>query len=237
MAYESRHLRRQKVRYNSTNDDNLLVYQLLVGEQKVTPTSATITIYAPGSTTALVSAASMTVTGSLLTYAVVTTTTANYPIQTGYRAEIVVTYATKTYDRVVIFDVVKFLLDIGVGRDQLVSMDSRLSAMDHNGDGDFSEVIAAVRDEINHRLETKAHKDGQLVENMILDTSRVSIPARNLVLSQIFYNHGNTEEGKRYEDRFKELFGAMLSGISYDTGQEGEESAVQGGIQMIRMVT
>ena len=69
MAYEQRNLRRQKVRYNDDNDDNKLEYQLVLDGAKVTPTSATITIYKPGSTAAVVSAASMTLSGSVLQYA------------------------------------------------------------------------------------------------------------------------------------------------------------------------
>ena len=117
MAYEHKPLRRQKVRYNNTNDDNPLLYQLVVDEEKVTPTSATITIYAPGNSTALVTAAVMTVTGTLLTYKPDTTTEASWPIATGYRADIVVTYATLTYDRHVVFDIVPYLLITGVARD------------------------------------------------------------------------------------------------------------------------
>ena len=49
MTFELKRLGRQKVRYDSANDDNLLRYQLVVDGAKVTPTSATISIYKPSS--------------------------------------------------------------------------------------------------------------------------------------------------------------------------------------------
>ena len=56
---------------------------------KTTPDTATISIYAPGGTTNLLTIAqSMTITGSILSYLVDTTTVASWPIGTSYRADI-----------------------------------------------------------------------------------------------------------------------------------------------------
>jgi hypothetical protein len=238
MAYEYRHLRRQKVRYNSANDDNPLIYQLVLdGVGKVTPTSATITIYAPGNSTALVSAAAMTVTGSLLTYVVPTTTTASWPIDSGYRADIIVTYATKTYDRTVVFDVARFVLDLGIGRDQLVALDPRLNGADHAGDETFAPLIGAVRDELQALIESHVVDGGRLLENMILDQSRVSPAAINLILARYWRGRGELEMAGSYQDTYDALFMAALSSISYDTDQDGEESGTMGGLQTMRLTT
>jgi len=67
MAFELRTLARPRVRRNDLNDDNPLVYQLVVpAEGKVTPTSATIAIYRDGSSTAVLAATAMTVVGTTL---------------------------------------------------------------------------------------------------------------------------------------------------------------------------
>lgn len=236
MAYEQKGLRRQKVRYNSTNDDNPLTYQLVVDGAKVTPTSATIAVYAPGETSATLTATAMTKSGSLLTYALATTTTADYPVATGYRAEIVVTYSSKTYDRVVIFDVVKFLLDLSIGRDQLVAMDEQLTSAEWGGDGDFSELIIACRDDLQVMIEAHVIGSGKLLENMILDSAAVAPAARYYILSQFFMGK-DSEKSDRYESRFEKLFKAALGSIQYDTDQDGFENSEVGGIQAIRLTT
>jgi hypothetical protein len=240
MVYESRHLRRQKVRYNSTNLDNPLSAQLTVAGAKVTPASATITIYAPGNSTALVSAAAMTVSGTLLTYSVTTTTVASWPVEEGYRAELAITVGSGgsavVYSRVVIFDVCKFVLVLGITRDQLLALDENILAADHAGDEDFSEVIEAVRDELQLLLETKAIDGGHAVENMIVDASRVAIPARRKVLSTIWRNKGDITRAEHHEAEFGKLWTAVMAGVRFDKDQDGEEEEGAGRIDGIRLV-
>ncbi len=235
MAYESRHLRRQKVRYNNANDDALIYFQLVKNEVKVTPTSATIQVFNP-SGTSILAATAMTVSGTIMSYAISTTTTATWPVATGYRAHIIVTASGITYEEDILFDVVKFLLDIGVGFDQLLARDDRVRAMEWNGDEDLSEVIGACRDELQLLLETKAIDDGQLVENMILDSSRVAIPFRFYVLKAIFTAKGMDAAAAKAEEEFEKFFRAMLAGIKYDVGQDlsedGDNSVVP---QVIRL--
>jgi hypothetical protein len=237
MAYERKRLGRTKVRYDDANDDNLLTYQLLVGDAKITPTSATITIYAPGGTTALVSAASMTVTGSLLTYAVNTTTETSWPVGTGYRAEIVTTYSSVTYPDVVMFDVCKFVPPGRIGRDQLVALDQRVRAMSHDGDEDFSELIGACRDEFQFMVETKVLAGNQLLESMILDAGHAAVPLRHLILSKLFKEAGNDDAAKDYRESFDELFKSMMAGIKFDKNQDLAEDTLIGGVQQVRLVT
>jgi len=237
MAYEQRNLRRQKVRYNDDNDDNKLEYQLVLDGAKVTPTSATITIYKPGSTTAVVSAASMTLSGSVLQYAPDTTTVANYPVDEGYRADLAITYSGVVYKRQLVFDVAKYLLDLNIGYDQLVAFDDSIRGMTHDGDEDFSELIESCRDVLQTRIESKVLEDGRLLENMILDNTRVATCARFYILSRIYMNKGDLERHDLYRNDFDQLFDAVLNSIQYDKAQGGEERAEMGGIQEVRLVT
>ncbi len=236
MAYESRHIRRFKVRYDDDNADNPLTYQLVLNGAKITPTSATVAVYAPGETTATLAATAMTVSGTLMTKAIDTSTEADYPVGTGYRARIVVTYGGVTYEDDVLFDVVKFLLRIPVGVDQLIARDDSIKAMEWNGDEDLSEIIEACRDEIQLMLEAKALEDGQLLENMVLDSSRIAIPFRPYVLSQIMYAKGRDAQADRYEKSFDKLFRAMLAGIRYDKDQDLTEDGTTGRVNPVRLV-
>jgi hypothetical protein len=236
MAYEARNIRRQKVRYDDDNADNPLAYQLVLNGAKITPTSATVATYSP-SGTAILTAAAMTVSGTLMTKSINTTTEADYPVGTGYRAHIVVTYGGVTYEDEIVFDVVKFLLRIPVGFDQLIALDDSIKAMEWNGDEDLSEIIEACRDEIQLKLETKSLEDGQLLENMILDESRIAIPFRRAVLSEIHYAKGNDAAGKRHGDIFESLFQAMLAGIKYDTDQDLNEDGDTGRVLTLRLET
>ena len=235
MAYESKPLKRQKVRYNSANDDNLLTYQLDVDGEKVTPSSATITFYRSGSTTAIASAAAMTVDGTLLTYALDTTTTSSYPVESGYRADIVVTVGAVTHDRHIIFDVAKYLLNIGLTRDQLLDRDSNILGAEHGGDEQMPGLINAVRDELQLLLETKAIQDEQLFETMIIDSSRLAIPARLKVLWH-FYETKDAEIAESYERQWRTMWRAFLGGIKYDTSGDGSEETEQKAIVQQRLV-
>lgn len=237
MAYEAKHLRRQKIRYNSANTDSPIRYQRVIRGAKATPTSATIAVYAPGDqTTPVLTATAMTVSGTLCTYSVSTTTTANYPVATGYRARIASTISAVVYYDDIIFDVCKYLLELNVGRDQLVAMDDRVAAMEHDGDEDFSELIEACRDELQARIEGKVIDDDKLIENMILDSSRVSIPARYLMLAQLFENDRDHEQADRYMERYELTMNQALSSIRYDKNQDQEEDSRIGGIQTVRLV-
>lgn len=236
MAYESKSLRRFKCRYDDGNADNPITYQLVIDGAKVTPTSATIATYDSGGT-AVLAATAMTVSGTLMTYPIDTTTEADYPVGTGYRARIVVTYNAVTYEHDIIFDVVKFLLRLGIGVDQIIARDDSIKAMEWNGDEDLSEIIEACRDELQLKLETKAVEDGQLIENMVLDASRVAIPARLYMLSAIFRAKKMYEDAKHYGELFEEMFRAVLSGIEYDTNQDLQEDGQTGQVQVVRFIT
>lgn len=237
MGFEHRPLRRQKLRYDSDNADNLLRFQLVLDGEKQTPDSApTVTIYRPGSTTALVTDAAMTLAGTVATYAVDTTTTASWPVEQGYRARVTTTVDTVEYVADIYVDVVKNLLRLDVGVDQLEALDERIVAMQHRSDDDFSDLIEAVRDELQARIETKVIKDKKLLENMILDVSRVSIPARYLVLARIFEEKSDYEASDRYMSRFDELWRATISSIRYDTNQDLAEDSTIGGVQSFRLV-
>lgn len=236
MAFEQRRVGRHKVRYNHTNADNNIVYPLIIDGAKVTPTSATTDIYRPGTSTAIDTSVSMTVSGTTVTLALDTTTIATYPVKQGYRLEMDIVHAGGTVRRHLMFDVVKYLLHLNVSFDQLVSMDDGIRGMLHDGDDDFSALIDMVRDILQMKIETKVIGDSQLIENMILDESKVAVPGLFLALSYIWNNKGDDDKRDWYMDQFDGMWRAVMSSIRYDTGQSGEEKSTIGGIQPIRLV-
>jgi hypothetical protein len=241
MAYESAHINRFKCRYNSDNDDNAFIFQLVKAGAKLTPASATIAIYKPGSTTAVLAATAMTVSGTLLSYSIDTTTTDNFPVGTGYRARMIIKVGTGqsevTHDEDKFFDVVKTLPTGRITYDQLVALDDRIAGMDHNGDEDFSELIEAVWGEVQFDIETRSIDGDQLLDDMIVDRSRLSIPARMLVVARLLRSKGHQEDAEYYEKQYGEKLRQMLSGgIKFDVNQDQEEDAEQGIANTIRLI-
>ena len=237
MAWEQRQVRRQKIRYNDDNDDNAITSQLLVNGVKQTPASATISIYKPGVSTAVVDADNMTVTGSIVSYSVDTTTTSDFPIGTGYRCELTITDGSALeHKRVMLVDVVRFLLDLRIGFDELVSLDDGIRGMGHDGDEDFGNLIVACRDLLQAKLETKAIQDKRMVESMILDHDTVANIARLYILARIWFPK-DRERAEQYFSEFGELWEAMLGGIQYDVDQDGEESSELGELEDVRFIS
>lgn len=234
MVYEARPLRRQKVRYNSTNVDTPLRYQPVRNGEKQTPTAVTVEVFAPGVATAVLTPTAMTISGTIASYSIDTTTTTDYPIGTGYRGRILATIGGVVHTDDVYFDVAPFVLHLAIGRDQLLALDDRLDGMEWAGDEDFSEIIEAVRDELQTRIESKVIDDKKLLETMVLDQTRVATPARFLILSRIWRAKGEPELAAAYREDFAELWRVTLDSIQYDTGQDQEEDARIGGIQMMR---
>ena len=229
MAYEQKSLRRQKLRYDSDNEDNPVVFQLVVDGAKVTPASATIAITDPDGT-AVLTASAMTASGTLLTYAVDTDDADDFPAATGYRADLAITVGTGddavVYTRHIVLDVVKYVLDLGIGRDQLLARDESILAAEHAGDEDLSPLIEACRDELQLKLEAKAFADERVIENMILDSSRVAVPARLYILWQ-FHLQRNAELAETYETQYRELWADFLAAIKYDKNLDGIEESSQ----------
>lgn len=237
MAHEARTLRRQKIRYNNTNDDLPITWQLVEAGEKKTPSVApTIEVFAPNNTTAILAATNMTLSGTIATYSIDTTTTATWPVATGYRAHIVTTTGGVTFEDDVMFDVAKYALRLAIGVDQLVDLDERVAAMAHNNDEDFSRLIEAVRDELQTLIESRVIDDKRLLESMILDQARVAVPARFLILSRIFEEKKDYDHADRYRDQFDTLWRAVLSSIQYDTNEDLSEDARIGGVGSINLV-
>lgn len=237
MAYEQRPLRRQRVRYDHANADNPLVYQLVLDGAKVTPTSATITIYRSGSTTALVTAGAMTVSGTKLTCSVDATTEASWPIENGYRADILVTASSVVYSRHMVFDVVKYLFDLNIGFDQLVALDDGIRGMAWDGDEDFSAVILACSEVMQAKVESKILGQGRLIQEQIIDPTRLAQAARFYMLAHIYRTKGNAERAGEYMGEYTEIWDALLSSERFDEGQDGSEDGEPGGSQEVRIVT
>lgn len=223
MAYEERRLARQKVRYDNDNDDIPLVYQLVDAGAKVTPTSATIAVVDPSGDTVL-AATAMTVSGTLMTYSLDTSTEADFPIDQGYRADMVITADSKTYQRHIIFDVARYVFVPNVAYDQLVALDDELRGMQHDGDADFSPIIEASRDELQLLIESRLLTLGKrMLEEHILDASRMAIPFRRMVLANIFREKGDIEKAEHHESMYARMYDAVMSSLELDEDQDGNE--------------
>lgn len=222
--YEARRLGRQRVMYNDDNDHNPLVYQLHINGQKQTPTSATVTIYAAGSTTALVTDAACVVVGTIIKYSLDTTTVASWLMKRGYRAEFTVVSGGVTYPRQSLqFDIVKFILDLVLVKDQLVDRDDELLAGEFGDDEDIHGPLLAARDELQIMIEGKAFGDSKMTDSMIVDTGKFATVARLYVLALYFRAKGKVTKAEYYEDKFDSLWGLFLGSISYDSDGDGEE--------------
>lgn len=87
--------------------------------RKVVPTSATLTVYKPGSTDKLINAAAMTVAGDgLLSYAL--TATHNDIADENYKAAISYVYSAVTYTLTLFYDVINSKLSIVITDDDLI---------------------------------------------------------------------------------------------------------------------
>jgi hypothetical protein len=236
MAFELRNMGRQRVRYDDANDDNPLVYQLVLDGAKVTPSSGTIAIYKNGESSASLAATAMTVSGTKLTYALDTTTETTWT-KGAYRADVVVTYSAVTYPRHFLFDIVPYLFDQNIGIDQLIALDDGVRGMVHDGDPDFNVLIVACQDVLKAKLEAKVAKDKKLVQDMVIDHSALSIAYRFYILGRIWKNKGNDEKAADYFTEFSEIFDAVLSTLKYDTGLTGTEPTEPGGLEETRFVT
>ena len=237
MAYEFRQLARSKVRYDDDNDDNPLVMQLVDDGKKLTPTAATVTIYAPGGTTALVSAASGSVSGTLVTYSVDTTTEASWPIDQGYRAEWTITSGGTGYLRVQMFDVARFVPTDLLIRDALVDYDDSLRGGEWRGDPTLQGVIASTRAELRMRLEARARQEGRLLDEMIIDHQTFGVAARPWVMRNYYRAKKDQESFELYNSEARETWAIFMNAIKWDLDQDGTESEDEGVPLSITLVT
>jgi len=238
MAYEFRALRRQKALDGITNTAYPLKTALVLDGAKVNvDTTAKITIYKPGNATALVTAASMTITGSLLTYAVIATGS-DWTVGQGYRGELVVVHGGVTYNGHIIFDVVNFLLLSDVTADQLIDRDDGLRSADWAGDDDLSGLIEATRDELQILVEAMAFDTGKhVLEDMIIDQGKFSTCHRIYCLEAFWRARENHDAADNYQRTFKTLWKAFVNSIKYDANQDGEEDKPASELVQQRLVT
>lgn len=228
MTYEAKTLRRQKIRYNSANEDAPIIYQFAPSGAKLTPDADTalITVYSPDGTK-VVDGESMTISGTLVSYEIDTTTVASFPESHGYRADITIDSSSVQYDAHVIFDVVSKLLNIGVTRDTLVARDSSIQGSEHAGYESLAPFIEACRDELQLKLEAKVNKDGRVWEEMILDHSRLSIPARLYILWQ---HHADQDaegaKAEHFKNQYRELWSDFKNAVRYKDGDDFEKSSL-----------
>lgn len=242
MTYERKRLGRQKVMYDDANDDRPLVYQLVVDNAKVDPTSATISIYRPGSTSALVDADDMDTSSdrgdsetSILTYAVDTTTEGSWPAEKGYRADIVVTYGGVTYPRHLIFDVAKYIFEHSVTRDTMVGVDERISGMTFDGDEDLAKSIAFSADRYQAKLEAMILDAERLRLEWLIDSSIVDTAFNIYCVANVFRSKGMHDDADHYRTEHTEILEAAMSTYGYDDGESGSEGSEIGGITEITL--
>jgi len=165
----------------------------------------------------------------LLTYAVDTTTTASWPVDTGYRAHIITTYGGVTYPDDLYFDIAKFLLRFSVGYDQLLATDEAVAGMAHAGDEDLSPIIERTRDEIQLLIESKVLGDGKLLESMVLDRAAIEVPGVLLAVSNLYRAKHEYEAATYWREQFNELWRASIATIRYDSNEDLEEDTTIGG--------
>lgn len=227
MAYEAVPISRFKARYDSDNDDNALTFQMVRAGAKVTPSSATIAIYQPGNSTAVLDATAMTCSGTLMTYEIDTTETDDFPVATGYRARIVVTDSgAVTYEEDIFFDVAELVPQGRITRDQLLKLDERVMTMQHAGDDDFSELIQACWEENQLDLESREMDGDQLLDSMVVDRARLSVVVRFLCLARILRPKGEREDAQYYEETYRNKLRQLLSGgVRHDLDADKEEDA------------
>lgn len=241
MAFEKLALRRFRARYNSTNDDNPLRLKFIVdGAKTLGATSGAITIYPPGSDTPLISSAPMTASGAAaFEYAIDTTTVASWPVDQGYRADILITDAgSVVHSRVVMFDIARYLLRIPLDTDQLSQLDEMAGVMTHGSGDDLAPLIEACRDDLQLLIESKANEDGELVEDMILSAESLASVFRYKVLAAAFNEKRDYDHADRYLKEFDRLLVAMLSNARYDRDGDGDEdNATDKPLHVTRFVT
>lgn len=234
MTYERFRLGRQKLRYDNTNDDVPLQHQFEVGDGKLTPTSATIAISLNGVEKLAATGTGVTVSGSLISYILSTVDESTWQLAKGYRVDLVVTYASKTYDRHFFFDIAKYVFRPHLTRDQLLAYDQRIQGMNWAGDPDFSEIIGACRDELQARIETKMADAARLKEEMLIDSSQVAVAFRRFVLSRIFRSGGDHESANDHRDAYQDILSGALATTPIDKGETGSEGSDAGAVGEVK---
>lgn len=235
MAYELRQLRRFKAVYNNDNSGNLLKISIVRDGVPLVcadvAEAVTATIYTPDGGTAIETATALTPTlgNSVYTLAIDTSAfPALYTIRTGYRADLTITISAAVYTGHIIFDVVKDLLALALTFDQLQDRDPRLRGRDHAGDDDFNALIEACRDEFQLRIEGMAYDYGRILEDMAIDSSKLSVVFRLYVLEAVFRAISEDwakDAADSYEKKFEEAWRLWANQFKADTSQSGVESS------------
>jgi hypothetical protein len=164
---------------------------------------------------------------------VTTEETGDFAVDNGFRAEFVITYGSETYNRHIMFDVVRFFTDLNIGFDQLVALDGNMRGRHNDGDTTFAYLIDAVADIIRLDIESFLIDGDAMVDSMIIDTTRISVPARYRIISQIYENDKEFEEADRYRGYYTSTLKKVLGSTRFDKDQDGFEDDDVGGITQI----
>jgi len=194
--------------------------------------TAVVSIYPPGSTTAIEEDTSGTLTtgNSVITFAIDTSAdTTNYTARQGYRAELTITISSQAYTGHVYFDVETRPLLLNVTYDQLLARDARLRGMDWAGDDDHSEILGACWDEFQLRIEGIQHETGTLVEGTVSGQGKIDTVFRLFALEAIF-RAGNQDwheaAADKYEEKAERAWDLLLSQLTPDKSQSGKEDEI-----------
>ena len=135
-------------------------------------------------------------------------------------------------------NVAKYVFVPNVGFDQLVAFDDGIRGMNHDGDEEFPQLIESCRDDLQILIESKILGSGRLLEENVLDSSRMAVPFKHYCLYRIWLNKGNSEKAESYKKSFDALFEASVGALQVDSGQDGQEDSDVGGdvgqVQLIR---
>ena len=235
MAYEERPIARQRVRRNSANADYPLTYQLVLpADGKVTPASATISTYGDhAADTVINDAVAMTVSGTLLTYAIDTTTVATWP-NGQYRADLLITYSGTVYARHLRFDVVPYILDVNIGVDQLRALDDNVAGMRHGGDTDFKSLVAVCNQILQAKIETRVIEDERLLKDMLIDHTQLATAQLFFILSRIYLNRRDFDMHSQYLEDYESLLESAIGSARVDDTLSGTEPEDIGGVDDTR---
>lgn len=225
MAYSFRKASHQEILYNDTNDENPLEFTFIddTGTEQ-TPTSATIAIYSPSqisTATPILAATAMTVSGSKLTYVRDTSTsTSVYAIDQDYRAKVIVTYSSATYERKFYFDIVRNILKPLLTENLLKEKVPSLMKESYGEEESFVPAFNGAWRTILERINDYNIQNQQIRASMVLDSTAILPVHENLVIAYIYENKKDFDTGSIYRGRYEEELARLLASIRWNTADE-----------------
>ena len=228
MAYTwQTHARYQDARYDYAS--NRLTYTVLHPETglEATASAVTIAVYAPGETTATLSATAMSAVAgsdSQWEYTLDTTETSDYPVDVGYRAEVVYTISSVEYYDQFFVSVVYYPLIFGLSDDQLYELESELERVLPTGQTTWIRKIRAAENQIRAEFYEASTQNENLHPSRVNGYAQIFEWHRYktlwLVFSDLEDAHDEGSKTLMYEERMKTAKEACLSQLAYSVSEE-----------------